>query len=174
MPQMKKIFINWIKKLFSDSHSAIIGIALGSIFAGGTGIYFFAKKLWAAIIDIAQTPTPLWATTALALLSGVYIYLKTSIHRSSSLPQKRNYVIKHFAIGPYKWETKIYDYGYFEVDKYPLCTTHDLKFIFSSDGKYCPGTEKEKCNNRLNKNDEFKVYESAKSIIENKVRNKTY
>jgi hypothetical protein len=83
-------------------------------------------------------------------------------------------VIKHFTIGNYKWETKIYDYGFFEVDEYPICVTHDLKFIFGNGGKYCPGTEKETCNNKIRESDHFKIYQSAKSIIENKVRNKTY
>ena len=78
MIQLQKILTNWLKKLLSDSHSAIIGIILSSIFAGGTGIYFFSKKIWNLLIDIARLPTPLWTTIALVLLVGVYIYLKKS------------------------------------------------------------------------------------------------
>ncbi len=86
---MQKILIDWLKKLFSDSHSAIVGIALGSVFAGGTGVYFFAKSLWNGLINIIQSPTPLWATIALVLLLALYAYLKTgSSHQTSALPLK--------------------------------------------------------------------------------------
>lgn len=90
--------------------------------------------------------------------------------KSPSSPAS-NYIIKYFTIGNYKWETKIYKDDHFEVEKYPLCIKHDLRFIFGINGKYCPAPN---CNNRISKYDEFKIYESAKSIIENKVRNKDY
>ena len=72
---MKKPLTNWLKKIFSDSHSAITSIVICSFFAGGTGLYLYAKNLWNILINIAQTPTPLWATISLALLLGLYIYL---------------------------------------------------------------------------------------------------
>ena len=104
----------------------------------------------------------------------VYIYLKSEKQNTSSAPQKKEFVIKFFTIGRYKWKTTVYDNGYFKVSKYPYCVTHDLKFIFERFRKHCPGTEIERCTNELKEDNEFEVYESAKSIIDNKVRNKEY
>jgi len=173
MQLLKKTFLNWIKKIFSDSHSAIVGIILGSIIVSGGGIYVFFRNLWTELIIIIQSPTPLWATIALTLLIGTYIYLKSRKY-TPPLPAKQKYKVNYFSIGNFKWKAAIYDSNRFDVDKYPFCIKHDLQFIFGTDGKYCPGTEKERCNNRLSQFDEFKVYESAKSIIENKIRNKDY
>ncbi len=133
----------------------------------------WATGTLAFLLQAIKTPVPIWAVILLALLVSVYLKIKKT-HSSSTL----DYKTKYFTIGNFKWETKIYNYGGFEVDKYPICTTHDLKFIsgFTSgiNEKYCPGTENETCINRLSEYDEFKVYKSAKSIIENKVRNKKY
>lgn len=85
------------------------------------------------------------------------------------------YEIKYFSIDKYTWETKIYKNGNFEVDKYPFCIQHNLRFIYDNEDKRCPHVENfKKCNNSLNKSDEFRIYQSAQSIIEREIRNKSY
>jgi hypothetical protein len=168
LPQ--KRLIEYIKKIFSDLHSAIVGAIVTAIILSIGSIYLFAKNLWNAIINTIRLPTPLWATIALVFVVMAYIYLKQQKKIQSS--KLHDYKTCYFTIGNYKWETKIYEGGYFEVEKYPFCIKHDLRFIFGRNEKYCPGTEKERCNNRLSEYDEFAIYESAKSIIENKIRNK--
>lgn len=171
MQNLKKKLKAYIKKLLSDLHSAIVSIAVAALFLAVGGMYIFAKNVWDALAKILQSPTPIWATMFLVLAVLAYIYLKSQ----KRYPYKpNNPKIKYFTIGKYKWEVKIYDSGSFSVEKYPYCVDHDLKFIFGNRGKYCPGTEREKCNNQISEHDEFKIYESAKSIIERKVRNNEY
>ena len=173
----REVIQAYLKKVFSDLHSAIVGIIVGAIILIIGSIYLFAKNLWIALINTIQSPTPLWATVILVFVVLAYIYLKTiKNHLLSDSPEsKPDYIIKQFPIGKYKWEAKIYENNYFEVDEYPLCITHDLRFIFGSNEKYCPHIENSKrCNSSLNKYDEFATYEAAKSIIEKKIRNKDY
>ena len=174
MKNLKEAIKKYLKKIFSDLHSAVVGAIVAALVLSAGSIYLFSKNLWTLLKTISLSPTPLWVTVALALVVLAYIYLKSERQNISSTPQKKRYEIRYFTIGKYKWETKIYDSGHFEVDKYPYCVTHDLKFIFGNRGKYCPGTETERCNNTLSRHDELKVYESAKSIIDNKVRNREY
>lgn len=176
MSHMKRTLLSWVKPLFADVRSSFVSIAVASIVvAGGGSLLLVVDNIWNALISAMMSSTPVWASIALALVVIVYTYLKTShIQASEQAPQEApKSVTKYFTIGDYKWKTKIYD-DWFGVDKYPFCKTHDLQFIFGTNGKHCPGTEKEKCNSILRERDEFKVYESAKSIIENKIRNGEY
>jgi hypothetical protein len=116
-----------------------------------------------------QLPTPLWVATILVFVVLAYTYLKQKKRLESS--KSPDYKINYFTIGNFKWKTKIYKDGSFEVEKYPFCIKHDLRFIFGNHEKHCPAPN---CNNRITEYDEFKIYESAKSIIEKTVRNKDY
>jgi hypothetical protein len=161
--------IKTLKTIFSDVRKTIIGIIVLAILGGTGGVLYLSKTALSFSIAILTIPTPLWATIVLVLLVIAYIKMKKSSPSSAS-----NYIIKYFTIGKFKWKTKIYDYGYFEIDKYPFCITHDLQFIYGDNSKYCPGTEKEKCNNRIYESDFSHIYESAKSNIDKLVRNKQY
>ena len=79
--------------------------------------------------------------------------------------------MKYFTIGNFKWKTQIYKNGDFEVDKYPYCIKHDLRFIYSHGAKFCPGTANEKCVYELRDSHFFEAYESVKSIIEKELKN---
>ena len=170
MKPLKTTFQRWLKKVASDSHAAIVSTIVAGIVLGSGGIYLFFENLWRTIIDIVQSPTPLWVTIAITFLLLIYVYVKS---RSATASRASKSITKYFNIGKYKWKAKIYD-DWFEVDKYPFCKKHDLQYIFSTSGKYCPGTDDESCDSILRESEEFKVYESAKSIIENKIRNNEY
>ena len=171
MEPLKTAFQRWLKKVASDSHAAIVSIIVTSIVALGIGgIYLFFENLWRTIIDILQSPTPLWVTIAVTLLLLIYVYVKS---KSAAASHSSISITKYFNIGKYKWKATIHD-DWFEVEKYPFCKKHDLQFIFSTSGKRCPGTDTEKCDSILRESEEFKVYESAKSIIDNKIRNNEY
>ena len=171
---MKQWLIKILKTIVSDVRQAVVPTILLSLAGGIAGLIFLWQKASSVAVQIAKIPTPLWATIALVLLCCVYIYLKSARLQLSAPTSSKKPKTVYFPIGKYKWETKVYDDGSFEVSKYPFCVKHDLRFIFASHWKYCPGTENEKCDNSLSDNDEFKVYETAKSIIENLVRNKKY
>ena len=166
MPTLKKLLKHTLNFFASIGKGIIVAIVVGLV--GVSVLISYVTNTLNYIIQSIKLPTPLWATIVLVILCFGYIYLRTSKSHSSRPP---NYKIKYLTIGNHKWETKIYKDGYFEVEKYPLCIKHDLRFIFGNHEKHCPAPN---CNNRISEYDEFKIYESAKSIIENKVRNKDY
>lgn len=155
-------------------HSAIVGIIVAALFLSIGSIYLFAKNLWTELLKTMQLPTPLWATIILVFVVLVYIYLKATKTFPLSQSSNLNYKVRYFTIGKFKWKTTIYENDYFKVEEYPFCVTHDLQFIYGDRSKYCPGTEKEKCNNNIYESDFFHIYESAKSNIDKIVRNKQY
>lgn len=73
------MLIKWIKKIFSDTHSAIISIIVLLVVTGTGSIYLFCKNLWHWLKTILLSQTPLWVTTALTLLVLLvfaYLYVK--------------------------------------------------------------------------------------------------
>jgi len=89
---MKNLVKAYFKKFFSDFHSAILGIILGTLILAFGGIWVFSKNLWVLLKTTMLLPTPLWVTTIfLALFVLVYIYLKnkTSIPLSTPDPDYR-------------------------------------------------------------------------------------
>lgn len=72
---MKNLLKNYFKKIFSDLHSAIIGIIFCTIILGAGGIWVFSKKVWDIVIAIMVLSTPLWVTIILVVL-----YIFTYIH----------------------------------------------------------------------------------------------
>ena len=166
----------YLKKVFSDVHNVIVGIVLMA-FLGGGSIYLSFRNLWTLSKNIAQSPTPLWATITLSSICCLYTYVK-----SSKIPTTLNregqpanepppFKIKYLTTGPYKWKVTVFNDGEFDLDECPICTAHDLKFIFGNQSKYCPNLD---CNNRLSQYDEFKVRETVKSLIERNIRNGTW
>jgi hypothetical protein len=67
----------WLKLFAADTRQAIVGyIVVGLVLAGG-GVHFLTKTTIKTVLQIANTPTPLWATISLTLLCCLYVYLKT-------------------------------------------------------------------------------------------------
>ncbi len=170
--KLKEILKSYIKRLSSDLHSSVVGIIVAALILSFGGIFLFAKTLWAATTNILLSPMPVWVIIVLGLLVVLYIQTKTKLNpeTSQNLPVKKPKT-KFFDVGGYRWKATIYRPDYFELDKYPYCPTHDTKFVFSRDRKFCPGNDTEICKNNLSKRDEFTEYEAAKSIIGSKIRN---
>lgn len=168
MKEISKPVSKWLHTVFGDIRSAIIGAIVFYILST-TGILLLINKLWHGL----QKPIPLWIVIliSLTILFGCSILFLIHSYRLSN---KSNYKIRYFTIGTFKWKTKVYDYGSFGVDEYPFCIKHDLQFIYGDRTKYCPGTEKEACNNHIHNDDFFLIYESTKSNIDKLIRNKTY
>lgn len=70
----------WLKKrltkLFENIESIITTVIVFALISGAIGILALSKKALNCFLHIVNTPTPLWATIALVLLLGGYIYLK--------------------------------------------------------------------------------------------------
>jgi hypothetical protein len=88
---MANPFKTYLKKLFSDLHSAILSILIGAIVLGVGGIWAFSKRLWFQLKSVMLLPTPLWVTGILFLLILVFIYLykKTLVPLSKPDPEYR-------------------------------------------------------------------------------------
>jgi hypothetical protein len=89
---MKNLFKIYLKKVFSDLHSAIVGIIVGALIISVGSIWVFSKNLWNLLKTTMLLPTPLWVTAIfLALFVMAYFYLrsKTSIPLSTPDPEYR-------------------------------------------------------------------------------------
>lgn len=89
---MKNLLKNYFKKIFSDLHSAILGIIIAAFFLSVGGIWVFSKNLWNILKDFMILPTPLWVTIAILLLSiliHILIRKKTSTALSTPDPEYR-------------------------------------------------------------------------------------
>ena len=79
----------WLKKrlikLFENIESTITTVIVFALIGGAIGILALSKKALNCFLHIVNTPTSLWATIALVLLLGGYIYLKKpKVHSFSS------------------------------------------------------------------------------------------
>jgi len=172
---MRKLLTSWLKKIFSDLHSAIIGIAFGSLLAGGTGIYFFAKNLWNKLTYIMQSPTPLWGTIALVFLLGVYFYLRNQ-------RTIRTFILSHdfpsfifVQTGIYKWKVTIAKDGSFEIDPTPFCVEHDIYLMKFDQGYRCAGSgDGNGCKAKLDNASYSLLYDQANGLAEKEIRNKVF
>lgn len=52
MINLREVIQAYLKKVFSDLHSAIVGIIVGAIILGIGSIYLFAKSLFTAIFSV--------------------------------------------------------------------------------------------------------------------------
>lgn len=64
----------YLKKLFSDLHSIILGIVVTAIVLTVGGIWAFSKHIWIQLKTTMLLPTPLWVAAILVLLLLVCIY----------------------------------------------------------------------------------------------------
>lgn len=168
MLHLRKIITSWIRSLFSDLRSAIVALSVSSLVLGGGGFLIFFENARKALIEAIYKPLPVWSAFALAFLVIAYTYLKT---RSQSRLRKPKPKTEFFTYGDLKWKVIIHRDDWHEVDKTPFCSEHDVQFIYGTNRNYCPYLLKEKCANNLRDSDHHRVYSSASSIIESKLRN---
>jgi hypothetical protein len=71
---MANFLKSYLKKLFSDLHSAILAMLVSAIVLGLGGIWAFSKGLWVHLKTIMLLPTPLWVTAIVVLLLLMCIY----------------------------------------------------------------------------------------------------
>jgi len=86
---MANHFKSYLKKLFSDLHSAILSIFVGAIVLSVGGIWAFSKHLWFQLKTIMLLPTPLWITAILFLLLLMCLSKKTAVPLSTPDPEHR-------------------------------------------------------------------------------------
>lgn len=137
----------------------------------GVVVYLLSIAGTLKLKDMLQMPVPLWLVILifLSILFGCAILFLIHSYISSNKP---NYQFEDFPIGQYIWETKVYNYGYCDVERTPRCLEHDLKFLYTSSSRYCPEIDNKNCNNRIAESEHYKIYETAKSYIDKQVRNR--
>ena len=159
--QSKKFLSTLLHNVLATAILAIIGVPVLVSWVTGTLDTLF---------QTIQSPMPIWAAIALVLLSAVYVQIKSKQNPEPSEPPKSKNKERFVDIGRYRWKVIIFSSFGFDIDRYPYCQTHNVKFIQGTNRKYCPGDGNEQCRNAIGKSEEFHLYESAKSIVENKIR----
>jgi len=98
---MKNLLKAYLRKFFSDLHSAILSIIIALLILSVGGIRIFTKNLWIRLKATMLLPTPLWVTAIiLVLLILAYILLrkKTSIVLSRIDPEWRKEFREEFHV----------------------------------------------------------------------------
>lgn len=162
--------VKWMKKgikIFLGLLAPIVLVSYASAFWNWeNGI--IPKETLLLPYNILQTPTPLWLTIILISVVLGYGYLRSLTPPSSSdIPYKT----KYFPIDNLKWKTKVYDHGYFEVERIAICHEHDLPLINGNIDYYCPEHLKKNCKIMIDHKDYSMLYNHAKSYIDKEVRN---
>ena len=84
--RLKENFKKYMKSFGADIRQSIVGyIVVGLIIAGG-GVAILTKTALTWLTQIANIPTPLWATIVLILLCCLYAYLKLRQYQRSYKP----------------------------------------------------------------------------------------
>ncbi len=133
MQPLQKLFQDWVKKVFSDSHASIVGIIIASIFVGGGSVYLFAKGLWDLFIQIMHSPTPLWITTSVCIVF-VIVYNK----KASRINSRKTHQIDIFLMedNGLKWKVTDFKNGAFDIEQRPYCISHDTRYFNTPGGQY--------------------------------------
>jgi len=98
---MKNLLKAYLRKLFSDLHSAILSILIGLLILSVGGIRIFAKNLWVRSKATMLLPTPLWVTAiilVLLILAHILLRKKTSIVLSRIDPEWRKEFREEFHV----------------------------------------------------------------------------
>jgi len=95
---LKATITRYLKAIFSDVRQAIVGAIVLALVGGTAGLLYLSKSLLSFSIQIANTPTPLWATVALVLVLGIYVRSRRHTRNLSSD------VLLHQAFGV-SWDT---------------------------------------------------------------------
>ena len=72
---MKQKLIQILKTIIADVRQAYVPVILLSVIGGTGTVFYFYERALTWTIQIVNTPTPLWATIALALGCCLYTYL---------------------------------------------------------------------------------------------------
>jgi hypothetical protein len=80
---MQQKLIQTLKTIIADVRQAYVPVILLSLIGGTGTVFYFYERALTSTIQIANIPTPLWATIALLAICYLYINLKVSQTLSS-------------------------------------------------------------------------------------------
>ena len=154
-----------LKLLFSDIRQAIVAVIVIALLGSIGGLLYLSKTALYFSIAILNTLIPLWATIALVLLVGVYIYQKKSRNQSYSK-------VVLYAVNNLKWKVSINNVGSYRVSKTPYCKKHELKLIQSTNCVAWKCPKLSECYTKINNSNIRNLRQKALSHIERAVRDK--
>lgn len=170
---MINILKKWIIKIFSDIHNSLISIIV-VIFLGGIGLSLSREDVRHYIYKILQISIPLWIGILVVLIFSIILVWVVIYKRNRD--SKPPYKIKYFDVRDYKWEVKVYKHKYYEIDRTPICKTHDLKMVPYGFGSLwcCPEIRNEnefnKCNKKLHQGKMDQLFIEVNSYVDKIVR----
>ncbi len=176
MIKQQKILTLWIKKIFSDTHNAIVALIVSGVVAAVATNIHTLKILWPEIKKTILSGTPLWATIAIILLLGVFFEIRIRNNSFRSCHKKK---LKPFYVttDQYKWKVCDNSFGQYIVLMPPYCKKHDIRLIETNNSYHpyqCPYNEDKTspCNINDSKRDIDLLYKKAKSIADKEIRKK--
>lgn len=86
---MLQMLKKWIRKMFSNVHSAIVALIVVAIITALGGIVVFSKNLTLFLYNVLKSATPLWATILLILISCFLTYRRSARQNQAQLSLSR-------------------------------------------------------------------------------------
>ena len=165
----KAVLLKLLKWFADRLLGTMLSLGVAALIAAWGGFYSFSMSLLDYPIQLLNMPTPLWATIALVLLSGVCVHIKTARSHSSFSPKIKTGFIE---VGKFKWKTTISSDNY-HVDPYPYCVQHDMRMVEDQETYKCPYHDGNSlCQNTLSKEANNQLLKIAFSKTEQLFRNK--
>ncbi len=158
----KEWLIIRLKKAGENIESTLSQIFFLALFGGSLAILALSKKALYFVLQLANTATPLWATIALILLCGLYMYLKGNRYFQRKVPYHTSEDL--ITVGLFKWKVLHAKGHVLKIDGLPYCPEHECVFIPRDTNWVCPI---DGCKSILSQYDLEKVKVAASSIIEN-------
>jgi len=159
-----------LKNITSDLRGLVVQKAalwyLGGLSAFSAA-WYNAKQL---VVEVLQTPTPVWGTLVLVLLVMVNIHLKTVENHSLSKPPVKKEML--FESDGFKWKAVIHSPNHHAVENVPFCKIHDKRLIELNGNFVCPDKNIDVCETVL-KPDKYQLLKDiAESEAEYIIRTK--
>jgi hypothetical protein len=156
---MKNLLLAYIKKVFSDSHNAIIAIILASLIVGSGSVYLFFQSLWTKLINTLQLPTPLWVTIVLALALYIWFSATTKRNLSYGLDKHKDYTfITEMGL---LWKV---DNISRELNPTPLCFKHQHEMLETKNSYVCHS-----CQGKSRKHIQKKDVDFVRELVTSKI-----
>ena len=161
---MLRLLQVWLRKIASDTHSAIVNAICLALFGGaGFSLWHFQHPIGRFL----KRDIPLWLSLAssftLLLIATLIVWFRErrSVKPASSSRQEL------MRIGQFKWMV-LHRNGYVQnVGGLPYCDEHETSFVPSGNGYSCPV---DTCKSAISRYDLDKAQVVAKSIIDKMVR----
>lgn len=152
-----------LKHIASDLRGLIVQKAFLYYFSGASALSLLAYNAKQLMVEVLQTPVPIWKAIIMVALVSVYIYLRTARIHSSESPIKESF----FNSSGYRWRLLSISPKEYSVSGTPMCIKHDKNLAMGKHNFICNAVENEQvCETSMPRESLLYFHRVAESDIE--------